>query len=297
MKQYIYPSSAVGRSEWPSGTLRLDGIEVTENPLEADLLVLPGSLAMFHNDVNALARLPHVQGRAHQLVAFDVSDYDTTFKGVRDAILIRCNLKKRMLEDHPNSIAWAWPVEDFSDCIAVPEGGFKHDVSFQGWVTSHDTRRISVDAIKNSLLKRDIAAYTDFTGYIYHTAEGLRRRAEFRRSMRESRLALCPESISGVLPYRFFEALSAARVPILVGSDYNLPFADSIPYDEFIIRLDRDQAASAGQKAARYLSQHSDADLIEKGRQGRYYWEKFLHRDKWPQLMAWAVEKKVLACA
>lgn len=291
MKQYVYSPQEVGMDCWPSGELRLQGIEVTTDPKDADLFVCPGPLMLFQNPSD-LERFPFMKGREERHVFFDCSDWDTIYTR-KNCILIRCNLKRFMLEAHPNSIAWSWPVEDFSECVEVPTGGFKYDVSFQGWLSSKARINSVASCVNDTSLTPDIATYEDFCGYIYETQEGLRRRAEFRRSMRESRIALCPESIAGCLPYRFFEALSAGRVPLLVGSDYNLPFADEIPYDDFILRCSFLDASKANLVAGKFIKSSSDDQIIEKGRTGRHYWEKFLNRDKWPELMSYAVQRKL----
>lgn len=291
MKQYIYSAAEIGLREWPSGTLRLAGIEITTNPEDADLFVCPGPLMLFQ-DPDVLDRFPYMKGCAEKHVFFDVSDYQTIYR--KPCIFIRCNTRNWYYNSDINTISWAWPVEDYAECIDVPGDGFKFDVSFQGWIST-DTRRLSAEACRDSGLKADIAMYPDFCGYIYDQPEGVRRRAEFRRSMRESRVALCPESIPGVFPYRFFEAMSAGRVPMLVASDYVLPFSDRIPYSEFCLFVDREQARHAGIVLRKFLKGASDQRLIEMGLQARHYWKRYLNREDWPRRMAEEVLLKIAA--
>ena len=298
LHQYIYKPSDAGLDAWPSGELRLEGIEITEDASKADVFVLPGNLRIFEKssgvlDIDRLNRLPHFKGNESKFVAFDVSDNFTQPVNL-PIIFIRCDVRTWMLPHDPNTIQMAWPVEDYSECIDLPEGGFKYDVSFQGWLSS-DARILSVNSCKeNSRLTCDLAEYSDFSGYRKpEDPEYTRRRAEFRRSMKESRIALCGESIPGVLPYRFFEAMSAGRVPLLVGSNYVLPMADLIPYDEFILRCETANASDAGRIIEKYVGMFSDAMIRETGLEGRRYWEKYLDSRKWPQLMAYAVQKKL----
>lgn len=291
MKQYVYKPSDIGIEEWPSGQLRLDGIDITEYPQAADIFVYPGPLFMF-NTVEELDKLPFIKGNETRHIFFDCSDNKTYFTG-KSCIFLRCNLMDELLAADPNSVSIAWPVEDFKECIYPPAGGFKYHVSFHGWLSTA-TREISSNVCKNSkILDADIAQYKDFCGYIYAEPEGIRRRAEFRRSMKESRVALCPESIPGVFPYRFFEAMSAGRIPVLVGSDYNLPFAEEIPYDEFCLFYDRDDAHYTDAFLEGFLEHTNDEEIIRRGLIGRHYWERYLNREKWPQIMAYAVKKKL----
>jgi hypothetical protein len=110
--------------------------------------------------------------------------------------------------------------------------------------------------------------------------------------MKESRIALCPESIPGTLPYRFLEAMSAGRVPLLVGSHYVLPFESLIPYREFALFCPADQASRAGAMALEFIKATPDSVIIEMGKRGRHYFEKYMNRDNWPQLMTDRVIEK-----
>ncbi len=296
----MFRPSDLGRESWPSGELRLEGIEKTDDPSAADIFVLPASLTNFVGDPAALGRLPYIKGKEDRLIAFDVSDHEVMFPAVRDAILIRCNTRPWYFNHHPNTISYAWPVQDFSDCVNVPETGFKFDVSFQGWLSSKARTDATRSCRENADLKSDIATYSDFAGYLtdtnsptYSPQEWDRRWNEHKRSMRESRVVLCPESIPGVFPYRFFEAMSAGRVPMLVCSDFVFPFADKIPYGEFCLFLERDQAHLAGAFALDVVQNTRDSTIIEMGRKARHYWHAYLDSADWPRTMAMAVLERL----
>lgn len=289
MKQYIYSPAEVGLRSWENATLRLE-VDTTTNPAEADIFVCPGLLLLFPL-ASSLDRFPYMRGNEARHVFFDISENGTIYR--KQCIFIRCNLKRSMLARDPNSISWSWPVEDYAECIGVPLGGFLYDVSFHGWLSCDLRSKASQSCLDHPGLKCDIARYVDFTGNIYSTEEGIRRRAEFRRSMRESRLALCPESIPGDFPYRFFEAMSAARVPVMVGSGYILPFDQEIPYSKFILEIDHADVRHTGRIIREFLDKHNDEELIHMGKLARHYWEKFLDRDKWPRTMAYAVTQKL----
>lgn len=289
LKQYIYPASSIGLPEWPSGTLRLEGIEVTEDPTQADVFTVPGALTQLFPNTDSLYRLPYLRGNEARHVFFDCSDNEPLY-GL-PCMFIRCNTRPWYFEKDPNTISWPWPVESYDECFDVPEGGFKYDLSFQAWLSS-DCRKIAAKSCKETPgLNLDFSLYDNFTGYIWESSEGLRRRKEFRRSMKESRVMLCPESIPGVFPYRFFEAMSAARVPLLIGTGFVFPWKDEIPYAQFSLQIN--SANRAGEAALDLVRKHSDSDLIDMGRMARKYWERWLDSRKWPALHAEAVLKKM----
>lgn len=296
MRQYVYCSHQIGLDSWPAGELRLEGIEVTKEPDLADVFVVPGALSMFQVDGNLqmdrLYALPYLRGNESRTVFFDVSDNFKTPINL-PIIFIRCDARDWMLPSDPGTIQFGWPVEDFAEVIPLPEGGFKYDISGHMWLSS-ETRKSSLAAIKNNrMLKSDLAGYSDFTGYIYHESEGIRRRAEFRRSMKESRISLCPESIPGVFPYRFFEAMSSGRVALLVGSDFVWPWEKDVPYESFSIVCPRNLADQADQVALTFLQSHSDDEIIQMGKQARIYWETYLRSSDWPRLHAIAIQRKL----
>lgn len=295
--QYIYSPAEAGLNSWPSGELRLDGVEVTDNPEQADVFVCPGNLSLFQvNGViqkDLIYKLPYLAGNEHRSVFLDISDNFKQAIGM-PCLFIKCDVRDWMLKDDPNSINFAWPVEDYAECVDIPAGGFLHDVSAHMWNWSEARRESAQSCLDTTALNCDFALYDDFTGYLKAgDPELIRRRSEFRRSMRESRVALCPESIPGVFPYRFFEAMSAGRVPVLVASDVVFPFADEIPYSSFILHIERSDAARTGELIAQFLRWHNDRQLEASGAMARKYWLQYLNSADWPKLMAMAVEKKL----
>ncbi len=302
MKAYTYKAEEIGLAAWPSGQLRLEGSQ-DSSAADADIFICPGNLSLFEKngtiDRAKIYKLPYFKGNESRHCFLDVSDNFTRPLEL-PCIFFRCDARTWMLSTDIGTVQMAWPVEDFAECIELPAGGFKYDVGFHGWLSSDARANASQSCLSNTALNCDISRYMDFAGYLsvpthekYNPDEFSRRRTEFIRSMRESRVSLCPESIPGVLPYRFFEAMSAGRVPILVGSSYVLPFADEIPYDSFCLFIDRSRASIASHEIEKFLRSITDEGLIEKGQIARHFWEQYLDCRKWEKLMADAVEKKL----
>ena len=111
--------------------------------------------------------------------------------------------------------------------------------------------------------------------------------------MKNSRTLLCPQSTQGVFPYRFYEAISAARIPILFCTGYNLPFQNEIDWDKFTVRFDAEQASNAGPLIKKFLENISDEELIERGKYGRQCWLQWLNRDKQSELIAYVLRQKL----
>jgi hypothetical protein len=280
----------------PSGTLRIDNTEKTENPDEADVFIFPVATMYYReqHQIDQIRNLKYLKGREERHVFFDVSDFDHTY-GLK-CLFIRCNVKPHYKAYDPNTISWAWPVEPLQHLAPVPEGGFKFDVSFHGWLNYAPRRQSLESCQRHGGLSMDVAAHVEFHGYYENDnpPDAKRRMEAYKKSLNESRVSLCGASIPSIFPYRFFEAMSAGRIPALFCDDYALPFANKIDYEKCCLLFRTGQAPDAGRLIREYLDKTPDAELIERGKYGMEMWQRWLNRDKWATLMTEAVEEKLV---
>lgn len=239
--------------------------------------------------------IEHFKLDERRVVAYDCSDFTADYTATNpNCIFIRCSAKGWYVRQMPRTISWPWPVENWSDVIALPPGGFKYDVSGHMWLSSA-TRVSACDSVIKTFGDRaDIVTRKEFWGYLERDeperAELLKK--AMKKSMKESRISLCPASIPNVFPYRFFEALSAARVPALFCSDQVFPFADKIKYSKFCLLFEDWEAKDAGPLIKDWLSKHSDEEIVEMGKEGRRAFEMFLNvRDHGDEFMTMAIEE------
>lgn len=282
--------------------ITLKGGEVVDSPDKADVVMIPLPLREIthqshetsHLDRNRLPRIiRHFGLDERRVVAYDCSDWEEDYAATPNCLFIRCNTKGWMKRKMPRTISWPWPVENFGDIAAPPVGGFKYDVSAHMWL-SHNVRVHACESVQKILGDRaDIVTRKEFYGYIERDdpARAKDLKAAFKESMRVSRLSLCPASIPGVFPYRFFEAMSAGRVPILFGSDYTLPWQDEIDWKSCTFQYEANECVRAGEIIRDLLSWTKDEQLVEMGKRGRQYWDRWLNRDRFPELMYEAVER------
>lgn len=283
----------------PPGQFRLHNTQEVANPKDADVVIFP----MPMRDCTPPVLDPHLFSKIiddlgvdqRRVALFDCSDdtWNSIHTDKLNCMFVRCNMRPWWMNQMPNGIPWFWPVENYAECVGVPEDGFKYDVSARMWL-SKDMRRFACASVaRQENLTKDMEVYTDFTGYIYYKPEGIRRRAEFRRSMKESRLALCPWSIECVFPYRFYEAMSAGRMAVLLCDGAQFPFANKIDYDKCMLRIPDAEVHNTGSIIRQFLDGHSDAELIERGLYARKMWEEWLNRDKQEALFTIAIEEQL----
>lgn len=270
-------------------------VERVDSPQKAHIVILPVPIREVELTEKLLSDVIDFHKiKQEQVVAFDCSDFEASYPKTPNCIFIRCNLKGWMKRMMPRSIAWPWPVEDLGALVGPPEGGFKYDVGFQGWVWSN----VRVNATQSVMGtfgpdKFDFCGYKDFYGYVErdNPKEAARRKAEFQRSLRECRVQLTPQSIHNVFPYRFFESLSAGRIPVLFCDDYCLPWPNDIPWDDITVRFGDQDSPQAGNLVKTWLNNHDDADILKRGEWARKFYERYLHRDKWNSLFTEAISE------
>ena len=282
----------------PDGRFRLNNTSEVSDVKEADVVVFP----MPMRDCTPPILDPHTFSKIiddlgvdqRRVALFDCSDdtWNSIHTDKTQCMFIRCNMRPWWIQQMSNGIPWFWPVENYQECVEVSEGGFKYDVSARMWLSTGE-RRFACESIQSGLLKVDCETYRDFTGYVYYEPEGIRRRKEFRRSMKESRMSLCPLSIKCVFPYRFYEAMSAGRMAILICDGAQFPFANKIDYDKCMLRIPDSEAANTGALVRRFLDKTPEAELIERGLYARRMWEEWLNRDKQEALFTIAIEEKL----
>lgn len=304
MKIHYMPQDALRQFGFDTfSPITLKGGETVDAPDKADVVVLPLALREVIEPQQAGAHLDRYRMRKivdhfkldeRRVVAYDCSDYEEDYQLTPNCLFIRCNTKGWMKRKMPRTISWPWPVEDFKDIVPLPEGGFKFDVSGHMWITSSNVRYNACNSVRGTFKDRaDLVTRDRFYGYIErdHPDEAKALKAAFKESMRVSRLSLCPASIHSVFPYRFFEAMSAGRVPVLFCTDFVLPWQDEIDWDACTFRFTEAESVDAGPLMRKIITTTGDKVLEEMGRKGRAYWDRWLNRDRFAELMYDAVER------
>lgn len=291
-------------SDYHSG-LRFSGknVEKVNDPHKADAIIIPlstrenGHLTpqLYHRIIE------HYKIDERRFVTYDCSDEEWRTDKYVNGIFIRCSAKNWYVQQMPNTISWSWPVEDMKDCVDIPKDGFKYKIGFRGWLSSN-VRHSSVASCYQTF-GSDMDHYTtnQFYGYFdtpghpqYNLEEARIRKELFKDSLRNCLLQLTPASIWHVFPYRYFEAMSAGRVPVLFCDGFVDPWVgEDVDWNKCTVRFTSQDAPNAGPLIKEWLSHHSEEEIIEMGRYGRKVWDKWLNRDKYPELHTMAVEDKL----
>lgn len=273
-----------------------ESFEKTDNPYEADFFWIPidlGHWEAYHGGVksihNGLPRLSYWPGNETRHVAYFCSD------GANPTGLPLIMFRQSFYKDShdPNVIAWPYAVEDFGDLVTDDFSRLPYDVSFVGSKVSHKSRIESFDSV---LTTSGLRSFLDDSklhwGSVEHTTIGKYRKELFRQSLAESKLVLAARG-GGLSCYRFFEAMSAGRVPILIADGWELPHKDKIDWDKCMFQIAEKDAPKAGDILLEILSDMTNKELCEMGKYARSAWLLYLAPRMWPDVMEECVRERL----
>lgn len=293
MNAFYYRPQHVGMREFPPGYFRLGGFDVTHNPHEADCLVLPTDIRHV-NDAQIL-NLRYLKGNEDKHVFFSLSEFPTRALPL-DALAFRTDHNEGLLaQGNTRARVWAWGVDDLKFYMPLHDDGFRFDVHAQLWRSTPLT-----DVTVESCLRAGLVVHDQRNDFFYGTLETANdpRLAELRlcflETMTLSRLVLVPRSRVAVNRYRFFEAMSMGRVPVLLCDGCLLPCADKIDYARCSIRIHDKDAHMTGEYLKEWLRTHSDEDILEMGAYGRAMWERWLAPARWEETWGELVKEALL---
>jgi len=222
-------------------------------------------------------------------------------------VYVRAALTPDMLAAYPTAVAWPWLVgnghfgADLGERLDTAAQSFhcSHDVAFVGWVTPNGRQRAiceaTLESVRGEFGERAIVeAFDGFHGHRVADAETQRREMLFTDAMCAARLHLAPASAPGVLRYRVFEALRAARIPVIIDDAVVLPRADVVDWDRIAVHIPSDKAGEVGPILARWLEAQDPADLIARCQAARTAWLRAFDGRRQDQLFAEVARTKIL---
>lgn len=109
-------------------------------------------------------------------------------------------------------------------------------------------------------------------------------RKDYVENLRECDLALCIRGDANA-SQRFYETLSASRIPLFLDTDCVLPLEEIISYDDFIIRVPANDVAHISEYVRSFETKCSIAQFLEKERHAREAYEKYLRIDRFFSLV------------
>jgi len=100
-------------------------------------------------------------------------------------------------------------------------------------------------------------------------------RRQFVENLFGSDYVLCTRG-GGNYSIRFYEALSAGRIPVFVNTDCVLPFGEWIDWKQHCVWVERGDIARAAERVAEFHEALSPGEFKERQRACRRLWEEWL---------------------
>lgn len=293
MNAYYYTPEEAGLKKYAPGYFRLgEGWDTVLFPDAADAFVLPTDIR--HVSDKQILRLPYLKGNEGRHVFFSLSEYPDRPLPVWDAIGFRTDHNPRLAVPNRNVMTWCWGVENLGGYVAPPAEGFEFDIHAQMWAST-PLAEVTVGSCEAAGLR----VHKSLNNFFYGTLESANDerlpalRRTFLETMNRSRLVLVPRSRPGVNRYRFFEALSMGRVPVLIGDDVGLPFPDNAAWETCCLRVFESEANYIGELLRHWLASISDEELIARGLVGRELWATCFRNELWENVWGGCVAQRL----
>jgi hypothetical protein len=220
---------------------------------DSNAILVPTDLSYWYKNrvyINYLSELSNLK----KLIIFNFSDFIPKVNSLDQAIYVRPFLNPG---EKPENIILApyeikpmysarqsHPIFQISFMGYVPKilskrvlfglkNSFNHPIISNGAII----RRLMITKMKKSCLPNKIIVRKQFSGWAKdNSIERQKSYGEYEKLIRESRFILCPRG-DGNQSLRFYEALSAGRVPVLIDSQMKLPLRELIDYSKITITL------------------------------------------------------------
>lgn len=296
--------------------LREPIVNLTEDPEEADAIVLAHnypSLKKHYDFVHAQSQLAKKLKKPFIIFWHGDSDGPVPFQ---NATVIRTSIYGKTKLGH--EIAMPAYAEDLlkGDVHIREKHAGKPVVGFCGWADYKNLKNRIGTAVKNSLIEaqgivglRNDARLKGITyrmkvlhhlsksewvqpnfiirsSYSGHAAtiktDATTARREYVENLLGSDYALAIKG-DGNYSYRFYEALSLGRIPVLLDTDCVLPLEDEIDYDSFVVRVPYYDLYHLDQIVSEHYSSVSEKQFAAMQQKARHAFEQYLRVDAFLQ--------------
>ena len=281
--------------------------ELVSDPAEADVAVLPTDWKRYqrsHTESQARAFIEHVSPSGKPLIVLYAVD-ETDAVPLPGAIVLRPSFDRSsrrrgefcqpgfvgdMIANYRGGMPdvrakGARPSVGFCGFAAPPVRGLNRvryalrrlvqsNRSRTNWVIFRyqvlDRLRAHIDIDTLFILRE---AYLG--GGMQDPALRARVRQEYADNVFGSDYTMCMRG-GGNYSFRFFETLSAGRIPIFIDTDSPLPYPDQIDWSQHMVRVQQHDIDQIGQIVADFHAQLTPARFIEMQHANRRLWEDWL---------------------
>jgi hypothetical protein len=196
---------------------------------ECELIVHPKVL---HGEKNTERLLANISAEhrdsGKKVLVFILNDFEEQYKYYPNLIIARTSARASLLRPNEIIFPYVWECRQAPFPLSANTG--RPIVGFCGLVSK--PRKALIKAFeKDDRVQTDFIRREKFWGGAPHNPALVE---EYNQNLENTQYNVCNRG-GGNFSMRFYQALSAARIPVLTDTDMHLPFADRIPWHDLII--------------------------------------------------------------
>ena len=201
--------------------------------IHKDLIINPPK-----DELNLLLQNISKKEPTKKIIVFFLIDYEFELNIPENILVLRTSMKNSIKSPREYILPYIW--EPSIKVFNLLPNGTQPIVGFCGQVNKYRTHILNLTHV-NPNIKTNFLLRKYFFGGAEINKNIIKKDLinDFYKNMEESHFIICNRG-SGNFTMRFYQALSAGRIPILVNTDMLLPFTDRINWKEFIIIEDNE---------------------------------------------------------
>jgi len=162
------------------------------------------------------------------ILVFIVSDYEDKYQFYNNIIVNRTSVKASRKKNNEIVLPYLWEYlpEPFAPIINLD----KPSIGFCGLLSKHREKLIKVFK-KSTAVRADFIIRDKFWGGAPHNTDIIN---DFNTNIKQNPFIIAQRG-NGNFSMRFYQTLSAGRIPVLVNTDMALPFKDEITWNDYIV--------------------------------------------------------------
>lgn len=242
----------------------------------ADFFLLPEDLRRLQIDLGIDAvrlfaeALPYYQKYPERHIFW--SSHDDPRSPLPEAIFCKASVSSN---EPGKYIAVPYRVDDLEQLCHFDPARIKWQTSFVGYPGSSPLREQLLLAVAAS---KFLSSHLDIAPKFHwhlNQADQRDRRERYLNRLADSLTVLCPRG-DGMNSIRFFEALSAGKIPVLLADNCLLPFEKLIRYDRFVIRIPEQDADNTDKHILSWIGGKDSDELMQRCWEARQAWQQLL---------------------
>lgn len=286
-------------------------VAVTDDPATADVLLPAHNFSVLRKRPGYVAEFEKLSEKLNKKVIVFWHGDRSDLVPLSNAVVFRTSMYGHCMRS--NEIAMPAYAEDLShgEALRIRKKGDKPVVGFCGWADYRNLknrlgtyalnavaearaffarrqvlrcrrkglsfRREAIASLQgHTTIQTNFIIRSSYSGHIDTIAiDPDVARKEYRDNMLQSDLALVVKG-DGNFSYRFYEALSLGRVPLLIDTDCVLPLAGRIDYDALILRVPFQDIARLPERVEEWWKGLSDEGFARMQKKAREAYEHYL---------------------